>query len=609
MKNREKNTKKVLKPRETPRSPRFPFTGPVVTQLLCLRVRFKPPVRRFSQDLYPNSETVHKERTVLDTSLHPYAMNLFNLLPTAPQETRHLYYETGAAKDFPRIGTVDTPYIESFDEMMARVQEETKPSERGASPDAGSAESGKPGTGTDYTDYGEKTGRADDQRDPVEKPPVAEERGGTEKPRVEAEELDKKKRSSEEIFVGDPSLGMAAVRPDSNADQAAVEAIPEKAGDDTVTPGGKSGGTTATDRASPDVKAAFSPEDGITFTDTYPLFDNTPDIRGAGFDDDAPAPGLMQDEGIMLANGEETAEAARQYDTTRDGLKGDVSKRDEIPEPEENRPGSFQSPLESEAGHQFVSLANTANTANNAGNGAKPENEASKKKADARKLTVEVADMRSDAGKNVRGGALVEDGGAKPLSDKDITKEITVDLNGALLGSLGDGRQTPVSFDQFGQFDNAAAKSAAQLESFLSRELHNGLNGDIVRQAAVMLRDGGEGLIRLQLHPESLGNVRIRLALSGNRVEGIITVESPEAMNAFERELESLEMAFRDSGFEGASLNMQMSGGKTGTGLFDGIQAGAFSQVIAASSYESSTVTAGESARSIYDHGGLSILA
>jgi hypothetical protein len=558
----------------------------------------------FSQDLYPNSETVHKEQTVLDTSLQPYSINLFNLLPAPPQETRNLYYETGAAvKDFSRIETADVPYIERFEDMMARIREGAKPEssslEHGAAP---GAETAQPGNDTDYTYYTgytdsevdtEKTGRARDQS--AEKPHGTGEWGGPERPRVEAR--GEKNRSDEDSMAG--GLSLAAL----HTYQAAVDDVPEKAGDDAalsamplVLPDGE---ITAVNRAAPDVKAdsVVSPEEGIPFTDTHPLFENKPDVQGGWVDapiDDASVP--AQDAGVMLANGVAGGDDAPDAPRLNRDPKDAISEGDGVPEP---RP-----PLEPEAGHQFVSLANTTNDAEN---GARSESAAGKKKAGSRKLAVEVLDMRSGA--NVRGGASAEGDGAKPVNTQVPEKDITVDMKGAPLGSwgeMGDSRQIPADINPF---DNAAAKNAAQFESFLSRELHNGLNGDIVRQAAVMLRDGGEGLIRLQLHPESLGNVRIRLALSGNRVEGTITVESPEAMNAFERERESLEMAFRDSGFEGASLNMQMSGGKTGSGLFDGVQAGAFSQVIAASSYESSTVTAGESPRSIYAHGGLSILA
>jgi len=103
------------------------------------------------------------------------------------------------------------------------------------------------------------------------------------------------------------------------------------------------------------------------------------------------------------------------------------------------------------------------------------------------------------------------------------------------------------------------AKASTALENMLARELHQNFNGDIVRHASMALRDGGEGTIRIALKPESLGNVKIRLEMSENKITGIIFVESEESLNAFRREITSLEQAFRDSGFTNADLNLTLT--------------------------------------------------
>jgi flagellar hook-length control protein FliK len=90
-------------------------------------------------------------------------------------------------------------------------------------------------------------------------------------------------------------------------------------------------------------------------------------------------------------------------------------------------------------------------------------------------------------------------------------------------------------------------------------ELRDGLNTEIVRHANIVLRQNGEGLIRLTLHPESLGNIKIKLEMADNKVAGRIVFESDEAMKAFEKEIASLEQSFKDSGFDGASLEMALS--------------------------------------------------
>lgn len=95
---------------------------------------------------------------------------------------------------------------------------------------------------------------------------------------------------------------------------------------------------------------------------------------------------------------------------------------------------------------------------------------------------------------------------------------------------------------------------ATNFENLLARELSQHLNSDIVQQAQVLLRDGDAGTIKLSLRPESLGIVKVHLEMVENRITGQIIVESNEALRAFDREIQSLEQAFRDSGFSGVSL-------------------------------------------------------
>ena len=102
-------------------------------------------------------------------------------------------------------------------------------------------------------------------------------------------------------------------------------------------------------------------------------------------------------------------------------------------------------------------------------------------------------------------------------------------------------------------------RPAQGFESMLARELHQHINGDIVRQASIILREGNEGLIRLALKPESLGNVKIHLEMAENKITGYIVVESEEALRAFEREIAALEKEFLEAGFEGAELKMSLS--------------------------------------------------
>ena len=126
-------------------------------------------------------------------------------------------------------------------------------------------------------------------------------------------------------------------------------------------------------------------------------------------------------------------------------------------------------------------------------------------------------------------------------------------------------------------------------EQALVSELQDHLSSDIVRQASILLKNGGEGVIRLSLKPESLGNVKIRVEMTENKITGHIIVESREAFKAFERELPVLEKQFQDSGFSEASLDMSFAweGGNFGTQSGDEfLEFLKFSQLAAASGYE-----------------------
>ncbi|MDR2718098.1 MAG: flagellar hook-length control protein FliK [Treponema sp.] len=169
-----------------------------------------------------------------------------------------------------------------------------------------------------------------------------------------------------------------------------------------------------------------------------------------------------------------------------------------------------------------------------------------------RGVNVEVRDFRTGeavsdgAAKN--GGVPLRVGAEVRMPGESAVKDIVLELR------LPDqGREAATATTTW------EAKAGQAFEDLLARELHQNFNNDIVRHASVALRDGNEGTIRLALKPESLGNVKIRLEMAENRITGQIIVESKEALRAFEREISSLEKAFRDSGFEGANLEMSLA--------------------------------------------------
>jgi len=170
------------------------------------------------------------------------------------------------------------------------------------------------------------------------------------------------------------------------------------------------------------------------------------------------------------------------------------------------------------------------------------------------RIAIEIRDLRTGTANvnnmETRSFSAVETSVGRASGEVPL-REITLELH------LPD--QNAGSVGQSSSQTTWEVKASNALENMLARELHQNFNGDIVRHASMALRDGGEGTIRIALKPESLGNVKIRLEMTENRITGHIVVESEEALNAFRKEITSLEQAFRDSGFTNADLNLSMT--------------------------------------------------
>ncbi len=109
------------------------------------------------------------------------------------------------------------------------------------------------------------------------------------------------------------------------------------------------------------------------------------------------------------------------------------------------------------------------------------------------------------------------------------------------------------------KFSSAAPGNANQplqrrvLQSFQERFVP-----EVVKQTGIILKDGGNGEIRLVLRPENLGIIRIRLALSESSLEGRIVVENNSVRALVESNLDSLKNALREEGFQTTSLEVSV---------------------------------------------------
>jgi len=192
------------------------------------------------------------------------------------------------------------------------------------------------------------------------------------------------------------------------------------------------------------------------------------------------------------------------------------------------------------------------------------------------KVSFEVRDFRTNTmsdGSQQRAYSLVETSAGRVMGQANV-QEITLDLR---LPDQGHSSQAQTTWE---------AKASTALENMLARELHQNFNGDIVRHASMVLRNGGEGTIRIALHPETLGNVKIHLEMTENKIMGHIVVDSEEALNAFRKEISALEQAFKDSGYADASLDLSMSSDGTWNENQELFEEGSYMRRIAASGYE-----------------------
>ncbi len=80
------------------------------------------------------------------------------------------------------------------------------------------------------------------------------------------------------------------------------------------------------------------------------------------------------------------------------------------------------------------------------------------------------------------------------------------------------------------------------------------------KQGNIVVRDGENGEIRLVLKPKNLGNVRIKLNIFDNRIEGKIFVENSSVKAILNNSMASLRDALKEGGFQSAFLEVSVSG-------------------------------------------------
>lgn len=159
--------------------------------------------------------------------------------------------------------------------------------------------------------------------------------------------------------------------------------------------------------------------------------------------------------------------------------------------------------------------------------------------------------------KDFRTNAEVAQGEAKDFK-KDFVRAVQNDSQGGgieLTMDLGaQSERNMLSLDS-----QSAAADGSNFQAMLKNQITQNAT-EFVRAGNIVLRDNDSGSINLVLHPESLGNVKIGLELSGKIITGHIVVASREAFNAFGDGADVLRNAFIQSGFEDARFDVSFAG-------------------------------------------------
>ena len=150
----------------------------------------------------------------------------------------------------------------------------------------------------------------------------------------------------------------------------------------------------------------------------------------------------------------------------------------------------------------------------------------------------------------------------KPVVEEKSLKTVEVHESEVVMELNSNAQQNILSLDS-----QSASANGSDFQAMLSNQIqHNA--GDIVKAGQIILKDKNEGSIKLILHPESLGNVKIDLQISDKNITGRIVVASQEAFNAFRDSTDSLKQAFLNSGFDSAGLELAFAGQNAESGQF-----------------------------------------
>ncbi len=100
----------------------------------------------------------------------------------------------------------------------------------------------------------------------------------------------------------------------------------------------------------------------------------------------------------------------------------------------------------------------------------------------------------------------------------------------------------------------------SEIKSRFSQFLKESGTESIVRDAKIILGNQNSGEIKLILHPEKLGRIKIDLNIKDNCLVGKILVENNNIRDAFKETMAQLSQAFSDDGYDSIQLDLSSFG-------------------------------------------------